>query len=77
MKKKAEERLKLCNVCAVRTGKFCDPQKSGISTKTQKIATGCGCVIPAKAMAKADTYKTEELISFPQIAVADNSFNFL
>ena len=51
MKKKAEERLLLCNVCAIRTGKFCDPQKSGISPKTQKIAAGCGCVIPAKAMA--------------------------
>ena len=32
---------------------------------------------PAKAMANAETYKTDELISLPQMAVADNSFNFL
>jgi hypothetical protein len=32
---------------------------------------------PAKAIAKAETYKTEELMSLPQIAVASNSFSFL
>jgi hypothetical protein len=28
-------------------------------------------------MVRADTYKQEELMSFPQIAVACNSFNFM
>ena len=32
---------------------------------------------PAKAIAKADTYNTDELISLPHIAVAANTFNFL
>jgi len=31
---------------------------------------------PAKAIARAETYNTEELISLPQIAVADSSLIF-
>jgi hypothetical protein len=51
IKKKAEERLRLCNICSIREKNICSSDKHGINIKTQKLTQGCGCVIPAKTMA--------------------------
>lgn len=46
----AESRLLYCNLCSIRNGNTCDPNKSIINVRTQQIAKGCGCNIAAKTL---------------------------
>lgn len=44
----AESRLKICEVCEVRTGFICDPLKKGLHVETGKVTNGCGCPLASK-----------------------------
>ena len=43
-------RLLICDVCDMRTGQICNPNKQGVNIETQEIRNGCGCVIPPKTL---------------------------
>jgi hypothetical protein len=44
----SKSRLLKCNVCEIRTGHICNPNKKGKDAITNEIKKGCGCAIPPK-----------------------------
>ena len=49
-KELANERLKHCDVCEIRNGTICDPNKTILYTQTNTQVSGCGCHIAAKTL---------------------------
>ena len=48
-KKVAEDRLKICMGCPIRTNDICDPKKASKSMDGKNF-NGCGCYIEKKTM---------------------------
>lgn len=46
----SEKRLLKCNICDIRSGNTCSPNKWGINIITEKLVNGCGCNIAAKTL---------------------------
>lgn len=53
IKELSEKRLRLCDICHMRTGHACDPAKTGLHVVTGEQVNGCGCHIAAKSMVPA------------------------
>lgn len=47
----SKTRLLICDVCEIRSGHICNPNKSGKHLQSKKIKNGCGCAIPPKTLA--------------------------
>ena len=48
----SERRLLHCNVCSIRSGNTCDPNKMILHEHTMQIVRGCGCNIAAKTLSR-------------------------
>lgn len=46
----SQKRIRICDMCHMRTGHACDPAKTGLHVVTGLEANGCGCHIAAKSM---------------------------
>jgi hypothetical protein len=46
----AEERLHICNICEVRDGNACSPQRTILNEVNGTMVHGCGCNISAKTL---------------------------
>lgn len=51
-KELSAQRLLLCNMCKIRTGNTCDPNKVIAHIKTGDMIRGCGCNIAAKTLSR-------------------------
>lgn len=50
IKRMAENRLLICNMCHMRVGNACSTKKIGINEITKLETKGCGCNISAKTL---------------------------
>lgn len=50
IKLEAEQRIKFCDSCYMRTNNTCDPKKIGLHLETNIPTKGCGCNIAAKTL---------------------------
>ena len=50
LKEQGEKRLKICDMCDMRSGGTCSTKKQGKHKVTGKMTPGCGCRLAAKAL---------------------------
>lgn len=50
---RADERLKICDVCEFRVGSFCSKKKRQSNLITGMVTKGCGCNVKKKTLADA------------------------